>query len=304
MNENTGHLLNPEFSTNFKQHLSDRLSDYYNRTVQIQALEEVCGGDINKAYKVVTSIGAFFLKQNDALGKEEMFLREKEGLDMLSQTKAIHVPAVILSGNFGSSIYLLIEYVEKGTSGAAFWFHFGSSMACLHSNTGPGFGFERDNYIGYLGQSNKWTADWTDFFAAERILPLVKMLVNKKNLLPEEFHLVHRLCSRLPSLIPSEPPALLHGDLWSGNFLVNTAGKPCIFDPAVYYGHREMDIAMTLLFGGFDQQFYAAYNEVLPLQPGWEERVSLFQLYPLLVHAILFGGQYVAACKQIIKRYA
>lgn len=165
------------------------------------------------------------------------------------------------------------------------------------------FGWEEDNYIGLLPQSNHRHNTWAGFYFRERIEPLVRQLIDSGAFDVSVSRAAGGLYQRLEQVYPAEPPALLHGDLWSGNIMALASGGPAFFDPAVYYGHREMDIAMTLLFGGFHQRFYDVYHEVYPLQPGWRERVELSQLYPLLVHACLFGGHYIRQSIQILQRW-
>jgi fructosamine-3-kinase len=141
------------------------------------------------------------------------------------------------------------------------------------------------------------------FFAFNRLMPLVKQAYDRCVLEKATVKQLEKLCKRLPAIFPEEPPALLHGDLWSGNYMVGPDGKPCIYDPAVYYGHREMDLAMTRLFGGFDTRFYYAYEHIHPLAKGWQQRIGICQLYPMLVHALLFGGSYADSIKGVLNEW-
>jgi fructosamine-3-kinase len=141
------------------------------------------------------------------------------------------------------------------------------------------------------------------FYAFNRLLPLIRLAYDQQIVEKSMVQQVEALCKQLPQLFPVEPPALLHGDLWSGNFMVGSNGRACVYDPAVYYGHREMDLAMTRLFGGFDTRFYYAYQAVYPLQPEWQQRIGICQLYPLLVHLVLFGGNYYGSIKEILQSY-
>jgi len=261
------------------------------------------GGDINSCYFLSTTGAPLFLKLNDAKAYPLMFQREAEGLAALSNSKSLKIPVVIKFGIEGSFQYLLMEQLEKGNPPPAFWQDFAAGLASLHKNTAPRFGWENENYIGSLPQSNKQHASWAAFYANERILPLVKILYNSGHFFQADIANAGILSQNLDEKFPPEAPSLLHGDLWSGNYIVTTGGKAAIYDPAVYYGHREMDLGMTLLFGGFSAAFYEAYNEVFPLEKQWKERVALTQLYPLLVHAVLFGGGYILRCREIIKNF-
>jgi fructosamine-3-kinase len=178
---------------------------------------------------------------------------------------------------------------------------FGRSLARLHRHTTGYFGHELDNYMGSLPQSNKKHTSWNSFFVEERL----KRQVSLANVYfsSSDFAAFERLYVRLDELLPVEPPALLHGDLWGGNYMVAPDGKACLIDPAVYYGHREVDIAMTTLFGGFDESFYTSYLEEYPLEKGWQKRLDIFKLYPLLIHLNLFGSVYLESILSIIRRF-
>ena len=263
----------------------------------------VSGGDINRAYEIWTTTEKFFLKLNNSREFPDMFAAETKGLHTLLTNTNLKVPRVIKNGVTGETQYLLIEWLDKGVPVKSFWEDFGAGLAAMHKESTNYFGFDGDNYIGCLPQKNEACASWPEFYAAQRILPLVKQLYNNGSFSPKDVTDTEALCAVFSDLFPEEPPALLHGDLWSGNFLTTSNGCAAIFDPSVYYGHREMDIGMSLLFGGFDRKFYDAYNSAYPLQTGWEGRVRLAQLYSLLVHAVLFGGHYISSAANIIRQY-
>lgn len=265
--------------------------------------EQVFGGDINEAFILHSANTKLFLKINE-VEKRDMFEKEFNGLHLLRTPNAIAVPQPLLTGKSGTHIYLLMECIEKGTASTGFWQLFAQQLAALHKNTADKFGLDHDNYIGSLHQKNKQSIVWSEFYAEQRILFLIKKAFDDKKCDSSDIRMADRLCSKLDSLFPIEPPSLLHGDLWSGNFMVNKNGDPVIYDPAVYYGHREMDIGMSLLFGGFDKNFYNYYNEAWPLEQHWESRVSLTQLYPVLVHLNLFGGHYYQSARDILKTYS
>jgi protein-ribulosamine 3-kinase len=227
-----------------------------------------------------------------------MFAAEAKGLALLRKANAFCIPEIILQEND----QLFLEWLERTPPPASGWRVAGEKLAQLHKNSASLFGLDHDNYIGSLPQSNKWHETWADFFAQERIFPQLKMARDHHKIDAALMKKAERFCSALTEIFPAEPPALLHGDLWSGNFFFSTKG-PAIFDPAVYYGHREMDLAMTKLFGGFDADFYEGYEEEFPLEKSWKERVDLCNLYPLLVHVNLFGGSYVQDVKLVLEKF-
>ncbi|HEX5024245.1 MAG TPA: fructosamine kinase family protein [Agriterribacter sp.] len=284
-------------------HLQQRLSDFFAVQVSIHHYQPVHGGDINKCYMLETSKGRFFIKVNASFFGLDMFEKEARGLVQLANAGVVKVPRPLFDGRFNQQIFLAMEYIEPGTRLPGFWEDFGASIAKLHATTGTSFGLDDKNYIGKMVQSNNPHQQWVDFYATERILPLASQAKEKGLLEDEHLKAVETLCSKLKDIFPEEKPALLHGDLWSGNFITAENGRAAIFDPAVYFGHREMDIAMSLLFGGFDAVFYESYNHYYPLYPGWEQRVPLCQLYPLLVHLLLFGGHYGQNVIEIVQQY-
>lgn len=261
------------------------------------------GGDINSCYTIDAGSARLFLKLNDAGRYPGMFKREAEGLVAL-EGKGLTVPAVLDAGIMSNQQYLLLSHLDKGVPQKNFWQHFAAGLAAIHQSSEGYFGWRNDNYIGSLVQTNNPHGDWASFYANQRILPLVKRLIEGEAFEKTLSVPAENLCKKLQDIFPSEPAALLHGDLWSGNFMAGHNGYATIYDPAVYYGHREMDLGMTKLFGGFDREFYQAYEEIFPLEKGWSQRVSLTQLYPLLVHAVLFGGGYIQSCRQIIKTWS
>ncbi len=284
-------------------YLKQRFNDFFATEVSIHHYQPAHGGDTNKCYLLETSKGRFFIKLNASFFGLDMFEKEAWGLVQLANTGVIKVPRPLFDGRFNQQIFLVMEYIEPGKPSAGFWEDFGLSMANLHAVVGNHFGLENKNYIGKLGQSNNPHSQWADFYAAERLLPLAGKATEKGLLEHAHLKAVENLCSRLKDIFPDEKPALLHGDLWSGNFMVAANGLAAIFDPAIYFGHREMDIAMSMLFGGFDAAFYDAYNHHYPLYPGWQQRLPLCQLYPLLVHLLLFGGHYSHNVIEIVQQY-
>ncbi len=275
--------------------------------VQVIETQFLSGGDINTSAQVFSSEGVFFVKWNELHqhvdDRHDLFETEARGLALLHRTDAFRIPAIIGHGVQQGRAYLILEYIDTGKPGPGYWEELGQSLALLHSHTQPKFGLSFNNYIGSLPQSNTPTADGHAFFFDQRLLPqaglaLYKGLLNK--LLYDKLLLLR---DRLPSLIPNERPALLHGDLWSGNVLPTEEGPPALIDPAVYYGFREAELAFTKLFGGFDRRFYDAYDEAFPLHDGFEERVAIYNLYPLLVHLNLFGSGYLSGIERVLKAF-
>lgn len=271
--------------------------------VKITKTEQVFGGDTNQTYVLHTAEKNLFLKLNSN-NNPAMFETEFAGILLLKNSNTIKVPLPILNGSINQQQYLVMEYLPKETAGESFWTTFGHQLAALHKNTNEHFGLAYDNYIGSLPQSNKQTTTWTEFYATQRILLLIKIAFDAKKCDSSDTRMVEKFCNKLDALFSKEQPSLLHGDLWSGNFMATINNKPAVFDPAIYYGHREMDIGMSLLFGGFDKTFYSHYNEAWPLEKDWIKRVDVTQLYPLLVHLNLFGGHYYNSVREILKKYS
>lgn len=264
----------------------------------------VSGGSINSCYRLKAGDGYWFIKVNSARAYQDIFLTEAQGLKTLLRTATVAVPTVIGHGAAAGDQFLLLEWIEQGLATAESWQSFGGQLANLHKHSARYYGLDFDNYIGSLPQSNCQCSHWTEFFVTHRLEPLLKMALNKGLISSSVLSDFTALFKALPELYPIEKPALLHGDLWSGNVLTSITGQTVLVDPAVYFGHREMDIAMTCLFGGFSPEFYAAYNEEFPLASGWQERLDIWNLYPLLVHLNLFGGAYLSSIKSTLKRYA
>lgn len=236
----------------------------------------------------------------------DLFAAECAGLSALREAGGVSVPAVLALSSPGTNGFLLMEYVEQGRKSTRTSEDLGRGLAQIHrSSWEHGFGFWRDNYIGRNPQENGALSSWPQFFAERRIRPQLE-LARRNGLIAGRVALhLESILKRIYELLPDgEPSSLCHGDLWGGNWLVGETGTPWLIDPAVYYGHREADLAMTRLFGGFDRVFYQAYEEVWPLQGGHGERTSLYNLYHLLNHANLFGGGYVSQAASVAARFA
>lgn len=268
----------------------------------VRSVDRISGGDINDAFMVLTNNGPFFIKTNHTPAPR-FFDGELRGLNLLANTHTLTVPKAFGCGEVNSTQYIVMEWLNTGHPGKHFWEDLGTGLASLHGHSNALFGAVGDQYMGTLPQTNTPATAWHHFYRDQRIMPLLQEALEQGLCTREDVARGERLCNRLTELIPAEPAALLHGDLWSGNFLVKADGHPALIDPAVYYGHREMDIAMTALFGGFDPVFYQAYNAAYPLQTGWQQRLAVSQLYPLLVHLLLFGSSYYGRVKNILQQY-
>ncbi len=247
-----------------------------------------------------------------AAGAPEMFKCEAEGLSALAAAEAIRVPQVLAVDEQS----LVLEMIRQSPKKQGFFEAFGQDFAMLHRHQDRACGFSHDNFIGSTRQINEpldgaWNdasddgSRWPEFFMERRLRFQVRLAVSEGHGHELE-HLLDRAEVRIIELLSAaiEAPSILHGDLWSGNFIVDDRGEACLIDPAVYYGHREADLAMTRLFGGFEPAFYSAYAEAWPLAPGHEDRLPIYQLYHILNHLNLFGGGYFGQSKRILQHYA
>ncbi|HEX2535780.1 MAG TPA: fructosamine kinase family protein [Chitinophagaceae bacterium] len=264
----------------------------------------VSGGSINTALRLHTRTGpSFFVKHNSARIFPHLFEREAEGLRHLAATGTLRTPEVIATGVVEDHQVLVLEWIEPGPRTGTFWTRFGEGLAALHHVSREHFGFDGDNHMGSVPQDNRPSESWTLFFRTQRLEPLLQRCRKKERVPPQWEAAFLRLYEALPKLFPEEPPALLHGDLWSGNFLCAAGGLPVLIDPAVYYGHRAIDLGMTKLFGGFPPSFYEAYHYHHPRTEATGAQEEICNLYPLLIHLYLFGPAYRSAIERILQRY-
>ena len=233
-----------------------------------------------------------------------MFEVEGKGLQLLHQQNDIRIPRVIGHGKNGPHQFLLLEFIEQKSRSKNYWEQLGQRLASLHRCSSEFFGLDHDNYIGSLRQYNHHNSNWINFFIEQRLDAQVRLAIKNGAVDRGWEKKFEALYAKLPSLMAVEKPSLIHGDLWSGNLITDEKGEPCLIDPAVYYGNREADLAMTRLFGGFSGEFYSAYKKAFPLPPGAERRVDLYNLYPLLVHVNLFGGSYVHSVEGILRAFS
>lgn len=271
----------------------------------IDSASSLSGGCISNAFKILTASGKkYFLKINETAGND-MFVKEAHGLTELKNANAIRTPEVI---NYDNE-FILLEFIDSGRISRDMFENFGINFAKLHQFKGEYFGFFEDNYIGSNVQKNlsddESKNNWIKFYFEKRILFQLKLAEKKGYATNDLIKAVSKLSDKINDIIGSslEPPSLLHGDLWSGNFMIDDNGNACIIDPAVYYGHREADLAMTKLFGGFNSEFYEAYNEYYPLKEGFEYRENIYKLYHVLNHLNLFGSGYYSQAISLIKYY-
>jgi fructosamine-3-kinase len=263
------------------------------------------GGDICSAFCVeVSGLGRVFVKTHPRAPRG-LFSAEAAGLEWLRAPGGPRVPKVLAISEDGAQpAYLALEFLEQGRPARDHDEQLGRGLAALHRAAPASFGFDRDNFIGPLPQPNAPVPRWAEFYRERRLEPQLARAVQSGAASFAMRRKFERLFERLPELVgPEEPPARLHGDLWGGNSLVGPAGEPCLIDPAVYGGHREVDLAMMRLFGGFSERVFSAYAEAWPLADGAAERVALYQMYPLLVHTNLFGGSYVNSVERALDRY-
>lgn len=228
---------------------------------------------------------------------------EADGLGALSRAQALRVPRVLACGVTDVAAFLALEWIEAVAPDERCEARCGAGLAVLHAHCAPRCGFAHDNFIGRTPQKNAWTSDWAEFFTEQRLRPQLE-LAAQQGLAPLLAAAGARLLEAVPALLAGHRPAasLLHGDLWGGNWLATAQGEPVLIDPAVYYGDREADLAMSALFGGFGAAFYRAYEALMPRPPGWAERAELYNLYHLLNHANLFGGGYAQQARALLER--
>ena len=266
----------------------------------------VGGGSINDTYRIECHQFNFFCKFNSAKKFPGLFEKEKNGLEFLRMTHTVRVPEIVWCGTSEDKQILILEWIDQGSRTEAFWKKFGEGLAALHSSDRPGptmYGFPENNYMGALPQDNTPSNDWVEFFINRRLKPQIALGCNNRLLTQKNVDLFEQLYEKLDYIFPPEKPAALHGDLWSGNYLCANNSEPVLIDPAVYYGHRSIDLGMTKLFGGFDEIFYEAYDYHFPLPNNADEQADICNLYPLLIHLNLFGSGYLNSIVSILKRY-
>jgi fructosamine-3-kinase len=267
----------------------------------------VGGGDINEAWRVTLADGGEAFVKTRAGAAPEEYAREAAGLQWLAEPGALRTPGVREVGRER----LVLEWIEPGRLSPAGADELGRGLALTHAAGAPHFGdpglTKGSPHCGFgsLRLPNDPAGDWPSFYAERRLRPLAALARERGALSDAGARAVEDVCERLPELAgPREPPARLHGDLWSGNVMADREGRPWLIDPSAYGGHREVDLAMLRLFGAPSERLFDAYAEVAPLADGWRQRIELWQLLPLLVHAVLFGGSYGSAAERVARGYA
>jgi fructosamine-3-kinase len=290
--------------------IASHISQAIGEEFHINNRRSVSGGCINQGYAVSSDTGTYFVKLNRA-SQVQMFEAEALGLKQMFATRTIQVPKPICFGTVADSGYIVLEWLElNGGSTTKSWEEMGRQLAAMHRANPPQpphskgqsqqwFGWEQNNTIGSTPQINNWTSNWVEFFTEYRLGYQFQLARRRGGNFPQQ----ERLMAVVPKLLNHRPqPSLVHGDLWGGNAAVTQSGEPVIFDPATYVGDREVDMAMTELFGGFPTAFYRGYNEEWPLDSGYKQRKTLYNLYHILNHFNLFGGGYGSQANRMIEQ--
>ncbi len=284
--------------------VASSLSEVISKAIVIHSEKSLGGGCINHASKLETNVGNFFLKWNDNC-HSDIFIREAESLKELKKAAGdfLVIPEVFAAKLVDETPgFLVLEFLESAYSSGADE-KLGRGLAKIHQFTHPEFGFYNNNYCGATIQNNSWKNNWSEFFRENRLQFLLNLIEKERPLPASEMVIFEKLLHRIEDLIPKDStPVLIHGDLWSGNYLITKKG-PALIDPASYYADREMEFAIITMFGGFSQRFFDVYNEVNQMPNGWKQRNSLYQLYHVLNHYYLFGGGYRMQAVQIAKSY-
>lgn len=265
------------------------------------------GGDIHEAAVIETTMGDFFVKWHPEV-PADLFAVEAYSLERLrAACDELTVPKPIAhrAPTADTPGFLVMEHLAPGQPAASFDETLGRGLAEMHRHTADAWGFARDTYCGTTPQPNAWRADWVAFYRDQRLAPLLERCAARRRLHPGDRAAFERLLIRLDDLLHTDEarPALIHGDLWRGNVHTMADGRPAILDPAAYFGHREAELGMMRLFGGFSARTWGAYREAWPLEPGFEQRLELYELYHLMNHYLLFGGSYGARAFAIARRW-
>ncbi len=285
------------------QKIRNKLEDELKIT--ISSYNSLSGGCISNAYKLKTTGNRDFLLKINENHEGDMFFKEADGLIELKKANAIRVPEVILA----EKDFILLEFINSSGRSKSFFKDFGFKFSEMHKYTSSTFGFFEDNYIGASPQPNipghEEESNWVKFYFNKRILYQFKLAEKNGYATGELRQGISKLENKIEKIFSGskEPPSLLHGDLWSGNYMVDENGDACLIDPAVYYGHREADLGMTKLFGGFNSEFYNSYNENFPLPDGYDYRENIYKLYHVLNHLNIFGRGYYSQAVSLIDYY-
>src|SRR6476620_3597256 len=263
--------------------------------------QPIGGGSINQTYRIDLQNNSYFCKINSATKFPQLFEKESEGLQLIKSREVIKVPEIIHCFQSFDQQVLILEWITPGKRDKIFWERFGKQLAAIHQNGNEYFGLARNNYMGSVVQINEPSNNWVSFFNERRLQPLMSRCFDNGFLTGKHIEQIDRLIIKLPEIFDDkQTPVLVPGDLWSGNFMCNQASDPVLIDPAVYYGHPSVDLGMSALFGGFDQGFYDSYRYYNPFPLNYGEQWEVCNLYPLLIHLLLFGGSYLRQIEQTL----
>ena len=290
--------------TSIQSAIQQKLKELFSYNTNEIQIGSVGGGCINETYRIGFGHRQFFCKTNSATKFPHLFEKEANGLRLIAKQNGIKVPEVIDCFQSNGQQFLLLEWINEGERTESFWKKFGRQLAALHNVSNGYFGLDEDNYMGSVTQSNQPADNWVDFFLHQRLEPLVNKSLSLKLLSPSHQTGFNCLYKQLPRIFDKEQrPALLHGDLWSGNFMCARNEEPVLIDTAVYFGHPSIDLGMTTLFGGFPSSFYEAYNYHSPFPSNCKEQWEVCNLYPLLIHLLLFGRSYLSQIERLLHYY-
>jgi fructosamine-3-kinase len=282
------------------QEIATKITQATGKTFEMTSTLSVGGGCINQGYQLIGKDIKYFVKLNQA-AQVSMFEAEALGLTQMYETKTITIPKPICWGVAGNSCYIVLEWLNLGKGNNSSWLEMGRQLAQMHQQgRAERYGWEINNTIGSTPQINTWMDNWGDFFAQQRIGYQLQLAKRKGGSFADTKRVIEAVRVKLADRQPKA--SIVHGDLWSGNASITADGEPTIFDPATYYGDREVDLAMTELFGGFPAVFYQGYNQQWQLDAGYQQRKNIYNLYHILNHFNLFGGGYASQAKQMIQQ--
>ena len=291
-------------SPSLQKFVQQKLENHLGHLTNDIRFSSIGGGSINQTYKISAGANLFFCKTNSATKFPHLFEKEAKGLKLIQQQHLIKTPKPVEYFEVENTQFLLLEWIEEGERNKNFWRLFGEQLAAVHQVSNVHFGLDEDNFMGSVPQCNNQDDDWIRFFRDNRLQPMIELCINRQLLDLTHQKYFEKLFDQLPSIFDDQQkPALVHGDLWSGNFMCNHQSQPVLIDPAVYYGHPAVDLGMTTLFGGFQQGFYDAYHYNSPLPRNYREQWEVCNLYPLLIHVFLFGSSYLRQVEQTLSRF-
>ncbi|HET8858359.1 fructosamine kinase family protein [Marivirga sp.] len=279
--------------------IENQLNSFHGK--EIYHIQSVDGGSINEAFRYSVEGDDFFVKCNNQV--PGIIAKELDGLKAIAKLDCIATPEIITFEKIDDYEVLVLPFISAGLKTPNAWENFGEQLALMHKQPAHYFGWHQSNFIGNLHQSNEDIPNFIDFFINQRLLPQIELAQKNAYLSTADIGLFEQLFQKLNEILPDAKPSLVHGDLWSGNFMIGENEKPYLIDPSIHYNFRETDIAFTHLFGGFDTKFYETYNHHCPLEPDFQNRISLYNIYPLLIHMNLFGSAYYGSVISNLKQY-